>query len=356
MATGRAVKRRSKKAGLPPGTLIHIGERKTEKTRITIIDYDEARVDEREATSPDECAPYKETPTVTWINVEGIHEPEVMARLGELYGLHPLILEDILNTDQRPKMDDFGDYLYVVLKMLSQGEKADQILVEQVSLVLGRNFVISFQEGGGDVFGPIRERIRSAKGRIRKEGPDYLAYTLIDAIVDQYFAILEKLGESIEQVEEALLERPSPEISRGVHALRREMIFLHKSVWPLREVISGLERGGSPLLRQTTALYLRDVYDHIIQVIDTIETYRDMIAGMLDVYLSSLSYRMNEVMKVLTIIATIFIPLTFLAGVWGMNFDVMPELRWPWGYAVAWTVMLAIGIVMLVAFKRKKWF
>lgn len=356
MATGRVVKRRSKKAGLPPGTLIHIGERKTEKTRITIIDYDEARVDEREATGPDECASYKETPTVTWINVEGIHEPDIMARLGELYGLHPLILEDILNTDQRPKMDDFGNYLYVVLKMLSQGGKGDQILVEQVSLVLGQNFVISFQEGGGDVFGPIRERIRSAKGRIRKEGPDYLAYTLIDAIVDRYFAILEKLGESIEFVEEALLDRPNPEISRGVHALRRELIFLHKSVWPLREVISGLERGGSPLLRQTTALYLRDVYDHIIQVIDTIETYRDMIAGMLDVYLSSLSYRMNEVMKVLTIIATIFIPLTFLAGVWGMNFKFMPELEWYWGYAFAWSVMLAVGIVMLIAFKRRKWF
>lgn len=351
----RLIKRISKKAGLPPGALVHVGEKMDEEVRVTIIDYDEARFQEKEAKTIEECFPFKDKPTVTWINVDGIHQPEIVKKLGDFFGMHPLVLEDILNTGQRPKMEDFGNYIYIVLKMLCRDEKEDEIKAEQVSLIFGKNFVISFQERGGDVFNPIRERIRTGKGRIRKMGPDYLAYALIDAIVDNYFTILEKIGEKIEFMEEELVTNPTPKTLQTIHNLKRDTIFLRKSVWPLREVISVLERGESSLIKKSTQIYVRDVYDHTIQVIDTIETSRDMVSGMLDIYLSSVSNRMNEVMKVLTIIATIFIPLTFLAGVYGMNFARMPELEWHWGYPLVLLVMLAVGILMAIYFRRKRW-
>ena len=352
----RLMKKRSKKSGLPPGSLVHIGEKKTEEVKITIIDYDETHFQEKAAKTIDECYSFKDKPTVTWINVEGIHQVEILEKLGECYGLHPLIMEDILNTDQRPKMEDFGEYIYIVLKMLDYTDKTGEMVTEQISLVLGLNFVISFQEGiKGDVFNPIRERIRSEKSRIRKMGADYLTYSLLDAIVDNYFIILEKLGEKIELVEEELVSNPMPETLRIIHNLKREMIFLRKSVWPLREVISGLERGESSLFQKTTGIYLRDVYDHTIQVIDTIETFRDMLSGMLDIYLSSISNRLNAVMKVLTIIATIFMPLTFIAGLYGMNFKYMPELSWSWGYPLILLIMMAVVVSMLFYFKKKRW-
>jgi magnesium transporter len=352
----KLIKKRSKKAGLEPGSLVHIGEKKTEEVKITIIDYDESHFQEKEAKSIEECFVFKDKPTVTWINIEGIHQIEILEKLGECYGLHPLIMEDILNTDQRPKMEDFGEYIYIVLKMLEYNDKTSEIVTEQISLILGSNFVISFQEGiKGDVFNPVRERIRSAKGRIRKLGADYLAYSLLDTIVDNYFIILEKLGERIESLEEELVSSPKPETLHTLHNLKREMLFLRKSVWPLREVLSNLERGEYSLFQKTTGIYLKDVYDHTIQVIDTIETFRDMLSGMLDIYLSSISNRLNSVMKVLTIIATIFMPLTFIAGLYGMNFKYMPELSWPWGYPLALFIMLVIGISMLFYFKKKKW-
>jgi len=351
----RLIKERSKKVGLPPGTLVHIGEKKRERTTITILDYDEQHLQEQEIKTVDECLPFKDKPTVTWINVDGIHQVEILERLGEYFGLHPLVVEDILNTDQRPKVEDFGDYIFIVLKMFYYDDSADEIVTEQISLTLGPTLVISFQEREGDVFNPIRERIRSEKGRIRKMGADYLAYVLVDSIVDSYFIILEKLGEKIEDLEEELVTDPRPETLQTIHNLKREMIFLRKSVWPLREVVSGLERGESPLIQESTGIYLRDVYDHTIQVIDTVETIRDMLSGMLDIYLSSVSNRMNEVMKVLTIIATIFIPLTLIAGIYGMNFRYMPELEWPWAYPMLWLIMLAIGVLMLIYFRRKRW-
>ena len=352
----KLTKKRSQKAGLPPGTLIHIGEKKREEPKITILDYDEARFQEREVKSIEECFPFKEKPTVTWINVEGLHQVEVLERLGGCYGLHPLVLEDILNTDQRPKMEDYGEYIYIVLKMLNYDDKSGQIEAEQISLVLGQNFVLSFQEGKeGDVFGLLRERLRGAKGRIRKMGADYLAYSLIDSVVDHYFIILERLGERVEFLEEELVTEPTTKTLQEIYNLKREMIFLRKAVWPLREVISGLERGESSLIQQNTQIYFRDVYDHTIQVIDTIETFRDTVSGMLDIYLSSVSNRLNAVMKVLTIIATIFMPLTFLAGIYGMNFKYMPELEWRWGYPLVWMIMIAIGIFMLIYFRKKKW-
>ncbi len=352
----RFVKRVSKKIGLSPGTLVHIGKKKIEKVRITIIDYDEIRLQEKEAKTIEECFPFKDLPTVTWVNIDGLHDIEVMEKIGKHFGLHPLVLEDILNTDQRPKTEDFDDYIFVVLKMLCFDEDQEEVRAEQISIILGPNFVISFQERAGDIFDPIRERIRNAKGRIRKMGADYLAHALMDAIVDNYFMVLEKLGEKIEGMEEELVSNPRPETLQTMHNLKREMIFLRKSVWPLREVVSRLERGESKLIKDSTGIYLRDVYDHTIQVIDTIETFRDMLSGMLDIYLSSISNRMNQVMKVLTIIATIFIPLTFVAGIYGMNFEYMPELKWHWFYPKAfWLVMIGVAGVMLFYFRRKKW-
>jgi len=352
----RFIKKRLKKVGLPPGTLVHIGEKKTEKVKITIIDYDEAQFQEKEIKTIEECFPFKDKTTVTWINIDGIHDIEIIKKIGKHFDLHPLILEDILNTGQRPKIEDFEDYIFIVLKMLYYNEKEDEIQAEQVSLILGSNFVISFQEREGDVFNPIRERIRRGKGRIRKMGADYLAYTLIDTIVDNYFISLEKLGEKVESIEEELVTNPTVETLQAIHHLKREMIFLRKSVWPLREVVNRLERGESTLIHESTGIYLRDVYDHTIQVIDTIETSRDMLSGMLDIYLSSVSNRMNQIMKVLTIIATIFMPLTLIAGIYGMNFEYMPELGWRWGYPVALLVMVAVGISMFIYSRRKKWF
>jgi magnesium transporter len=319
------------------------------------MDYDEAHFQEKEIKTIEECFLFKDKPTVTWINIDGLHQVEILEKLGECYGLHPLVLEDILNTDQRPKMEDYGEYLYIVLRMLNYNDKSSEIESEQISLVLGPNFVFSFQEREGDTFNPIRDRIRNSKGRIRKMGADHLAYTLLDSIIDNYFIILEKLGEKIEFLEEEVVTQPGPETLQTIHHLKREMIFLRKGVWPLREVISGLERGESSLIKESTGIYLRDVYDHTIQTIDTIETYRDMVSGMLDIYLSSISNRLNAVMKVLTIIATIFMPLTFLAGIYGMNFKYMPELEWRWGYPAIWFAVVLISVSMLIYFKRKRW-
>jgi len=351
----RFIKRISKKAGLPPGTLVHIGEKKAETVRIRLMDYTPDHVEERDLSAVEECFPYRDKDSVTWINVDGIHQVDLMEKLGSHFGLHPLVLEDILNTDQRPKLEDYEDYLFLILKMITYDEAQKRLHVEQVGLIVGARFVLSFQESEGDVFEPVRERLRKGKGRIRKGGLDYLAYALVDAVVDNYFLVLEKIGEDIEELEEAVIGKPAPETVESIHNLKRELLFLRKSVWPLREAVAGLEKGGSSLIQEKTVLYLRDVYDHTIQVIDTIETFRDMVSGMMDAYLSGLSNRMNEVMKVLTIIATLFIPLTFIAGVYGMNFKVMPELEWHYGYGLVWLLMILVTLFMLLYFRKKKW-
>ncbi len=352
----RILNKRSRKSGLPPGTLVHIGERKPEKTKIAIIDYDESSFREKEAETADECIVSKEKSAVTWINVEGVHDGALLQKLGECYGFHPLVLEDVMNTEQRPKLEDYSDYLYVVLKMLSWQDKGAEVVTEQLSLIVGPNFVFSFQEGiEGDVFSSVRDRIRTNKGRLRRMGADHLAYSLIDAVVDNYFVVLERLGEKIESLEEGVVSNPAAQTLQEIHRLKRQMIFLRRAVWPLREAISAMERGESLLIREDTRIYLRDVYDHTVQIMDTVETFRDMVSGMLDIYLSSLSNRMNAVMKVLTIIATIFMPLTFLAGIYGMNFKYMPELEWRWGYPMVWILVLLITLSMLLYFKKKKW-
>ncbi len=335
---------------------MHIGEGKSGPPRITVIDYDETHFEEREVQSAEECFPFREKPTVTWINVDGVHQIEIIEQLGHCFGLHPLVMEDILNTDQRPKMEVYGDYLYIVLKMLYGGGSERPVEGEQVSLILGTNFVISFQEQKeGDVFNPIRERLRTGKGLIRKMGPDYLVYSLIDTVVDHYFLILERLGDKMELLEEELITQPDRRTLQKIQTFRNEIAFVRRVVWPLREVVNSLGRRESPLIKETTEIYLRDVYDHTIQVMDSIETYREALSGMLDIYLSSLSHRLNSVMKVLTIIATIFMPLTFIAGIYGMNFEYMPELKWRWGYPFIWLVIVLIGVSMLLYFKKKKW-
>jgi magnesium transporter len=356
MAKKLLKKRPKKKIGVAPGALVHIGEPSQEQITINLIDYDGEQLHEEQLAMDDvqTCCQVKASPTVSWINVNGVHEIGHIDTLGRCFGLHPLVLEDILNTDHRPKFEDYEDCLFLVLKMLRY-DREGGIQTEQVSLVLGPNYVLSFQEKVGDVFDGVRDRLRTGKGRIRKQGPDYLAYALMDAIVDGYFTILESIGDEIEEIEQELIIDPSPQTLNRIHHFRREMILLRKSVWPLREVISGLQRDESELIGETTAVFLRDVYDHTIQVVDTVETFRDIIAGMLDLYLSSISNRMNEVMKLLTIIATIFIPLTFIAGVYGMNFEYMPELRWRWSYFVLWGLMLGLAGGMFFFFRRKKW-
>ncbi len=349
------INRTSKKASLPPGTLVLIGKKKTERVRITLIDYDETHFKQEEVETVEECFPFKDKTTVTWINIDGLHDVPVIEKIGRYFNLHPLLLEDILNTEQRPKMEDFGDHIFLVVKMLYYDEQAEQIEAEQVSLILGSSWVISFQERPGDVFNAVRERIQKGKGRIRKLGADYLAYSLLDTIVDNYFIIMEKFGDMIEDTEAELATNPTPQTLQAIRTMKKEMVFLRKSVWPLRELVSSLERGESPLIHESTGVYLRDVYDHTIQVIDTVESFRDMISGMLDIYLSSISNRMNEVMKVLTIFAAIFIPLTFIVGIYGMNFEYMPELRWHWGYFGILIIMTSVVSIMLFYFKRKKW-
>lgn len=351
----RFFKRTNKKTGLSPGILIHTGEQKMEKATISIVKFDQQQLTEKELQSIEEAFPHRDSPPVTWININGLHDVDIISKIGQHYDIHPLTLEDVVNTAQRPKAEDFENYLYVVLKMLSFDETAGHIASEQISLILGRHFLFSFQEQPGDVFDPVRQRIRRAKGRIRKSGCDYLAYALMDAVVDHYFVVLEKLGEKIENLEEALLKEPSPETLQTIHRLKREMIYFRKQVWPLREVLNSIVKDPSNLVEETTLFFWRDVYDHTIQVIDTIESLRDLLSGLQDLYLSTISNRMNEVMKVLTIMATIFIPLTFIAGIYGMNFEFMPELKWKWSYPLLWVLLAAIFGLMIFWFKRKKW-
>lgn len=333
-----------------------VGERKLDQARIDIIDFNEAQLNEVADTSLDKCAELARAPTVTWINIAGVHDMSVIEALGRHFNLHPLTLEDIVNTTQRPKVEESPGYTFIVLKMLVFKDNPARVEEEHVSLILGDNYVISLMEDAGDVFDNVRERIRQSKGRIRKMSSDFLAYSLMDAVVDHYFLVVEGLGDSIDEIDERILVAPEPGDIRSIHRLKREMLKLRKAVWPLREEVGALEKTDSPLIRPETRMFLRDLYDHTIQVIDMVESNRDILAGMHDTWLSSNSNRMNEIMKVLTIIATIFIPLTFIVGVYGMNFDYMPELEWHWGYHAVWGVMLAVGAAMLLWFRRKGWF
>jgi magnesium transporter len=359
---GRRMKigKRYHRPGTSPGTLTPPDTPAAGPVHITVIDYSADKLVEKKIERVDDLAPYCDTPTVTWVNVEGLHDIKILEKIGQMFGFHPLALEDVLNSGQRPKVEDYGDYHFIVMKSLMMRE-AD-LEMEQISFFLSGNYVITFQEVPGDSFEAVRDRIRKGKGQIRRLGPDYLLYALIDALIDEYFPVLEKYGERIEELESEVVLDPSPDTIQEIHRVKRELLLLRRSAWPEREVINALQREESDIIRPETQVFLRDVYDHTIQVIDMIETFRDLSSGMLDVYLSSSSNRLNEVMKVLTIISTIFIPLNFIAGVYGMNFHReasplnMPELYWYFGYPAALTVMAVVAGGLVIFFKRKGWF
>ncbi|PJB78629.1 MAG: magnesium and cobalt transport protein CorA [Acidobacteria bacterium CG_4_9_14_3_um_filter_49_7] len=347
------LRRQSKKAGLAPGTLVFTGAEKTDKVTIHVLDYDEKDFKEIQVENIEDIMPLKETDTVTWVDILGLQDISVIEKLGQIFSIHPLVLEDVVHPIQRPKMEEFGTYIFFVLRMFYFDN--ENIVEEQISIILGENYVITFQERPGDVFNPVRERIRSGTFRIRKSKSDHLLYALIDAIVDNYFIILEKIGDTTEDIEDDLLANPSQDTLLEIQGLKRKIITLRRAIWPLREVMHGLDRTESDLMKPATKIYVRDVYDHTNQVIDTIENYREILSSMLDIYLSSLSNSMNQVMKTLTIIATIFMPLTFVAGIYGMNFEYMPELKWKFGYLFLWVIIFIISLIMYAYFKRKKW-
>lgn len=345
----------SKKKGMSPGSLVFIGEKKTEKMSVRIMDFNVENITEKITDNLTECCEFKDSPNISWLDFTGLHDVEKIGEIGKMFEIHPLVIEDILNTSQRPKIEIFDNYFFIVFKMLYFNAKISRIESEQVSLIVTKNKVLSFQEKEGDVFDPLRERIRKSKGRVKSMGSDYLAYEILDIIVDNYLEILETLGEQIEVLEEELMKNPGSKTLGKIYRLKREILMVRKSVWPLRDVVSKLERGDIDMIEKKTEIYIRDLYDHVVQVIDTVETFRDMSTGLLDLYLSSVSFKMNDIMKVLTIISTIFIPLTFIAGVYGMNFENMPELRSDYGYFVVIAGMLLVGIGMIFYFRKKKW-
>jgi magnesium transporter len=351
----KSFRKMARKAGLPPGTLVYTGDKPQVPARITITRYNEATFAEQEHEAFTECQLATAPDEVTWINISGLHQVKDLERLGECFHIHPLVLEDILDIEQRPKIEDYEDYLYIVLETIRHVPEAEGVTGEQISLILGPDYVISFQESNGDLFAPIRERLLRAKGRIRKLGADYLVYSLIDLTVDNYFVVLEEFSDQVESLEDAVVARPSPQTLREVHRFKNDMIMLRKSLWPLREVIARLDRREFPLISDDLTMYFKDVYDHTIIAIETVETYRDILSGMLDIYLSSMSNRLNEIMKVLTIIATIFMPLTFITSLYGMNFKYMPELAWEYGYYGVVGVIVVVAALMLLYFHRKRW-
>ncbi len=356
--SGRITKRyagsRSIKTGLPPGTLVHVGSRKTENVTITVLEYDEKGIQQIKVDDPGDLAYYRDSSKTSWVNIDGLHDTKLLDAIGSVFGLHPLVLEDMLNTEERPKIEDYGDYTFIAVKQLFIDENTGELDTDHQNIILGKGFVISAGESRTRIFDPIRERLENGV-RLRKMGADYLAYTLLDAIVDNYFDVLERQGEMIEKVEEILVSSPVRNTLNKILDAKNDMLYIHKNIWPLREVANLLERGESTLVGHETRVYLRDLYDHVMQALDTTEIYRDILSGLLDVYLSSVSNRMNEIMKVLTIISTIFIPLTFLAGIYGMNFSYIPELGWRWGYFALLGVMAVLALLMLLFFKRKKW-
>lgn len=345
----------SKKAGLPAGELVHVGEVHDVKSRITLLDYDKDNLISHQIQSVAELLPYQNTKTVTWVIIEGLADINLISDLGQAFEIHPLVLEDILNTHQRPKLDEYTDYLYMVLKRLEVAGGEFLVKQEQISLLLFDNILFTFKEKRDDLFGPVIKRLQAEKGRLREQSTDYLAYIVLDTVVDGYFALQDSLDLFADDIEEKLFQQPGPELLSRIQQVKRELIFVRKSLSPLREMLAALERSDSILLSEKTHIYLRDVYDHAIRVIETVDSYRDLITGMLEIYLSSVSNRLNEIMKVLTVFSTIFIPLTFLTGIYGMNFQDMPELKWPWSYPILWVIFISIPVILLIYFRKRKW-
>ncbi|HKJ44391.1 MAG TPA: magnesium/cobalt transporter CorA [Balneolales bacterium] len=350
-----------RKKGLPPGTLVHTGQKRTEKITLTLVHYDESKYEQKTIHQLSEITPYLSKKGITWLNVAGVHDVDFLQNLGNQFQIHPLVLEDIVNTDQRAKSEAYDNYQYVVVRKLNFSSKTDELESEQVSFILFKNVLLTFQEDTHPIFTSLYDRLKVDGSRIRKMGTDYLMYALIDNIVDEYFGVLDQFGDKLEDLEDYIMDDADKDTMKKIQHVRRELIYFRKSVWPLRDMLNSLYRLDTPLIDVSMRIYLRDVYDHSIHVIDTVENYRDMIMSLTDTYMSSVSNRMNEVMKVLTIIATIFIPLTFIVGLYGMNFDPsvspynMPELKTYYGYPAVWVVMIIISIIMVLYFKRKKW-
>lgn len=347
--------KRKEKVGLPPGTLKYIGDKPKEKTKIKMTQFNEDTYNIEEIKDFQIDLGKTRDSFIKWIDISGLAEVNVIEQIGNQFNFHPLVLEDILSPNQRPKMEDYGDYIFIVLRNIFWNQNLDEFGHEQISLILGNNYVISFQEKESEIFNPIYERIKVPKGKVRVMRADYLLYALLDVIIDNYFIVIEKLGENIEDIEDNLIKNPNPETLQQIYHLKRSTIDLRKSIWPMRELLNKLQREQSKLISDNLQVYLRDIYDHIFRITDLIENYRDIIFGMLDMYLSSVSNRMNDIMKVLTIISTTFIPLSFLAGFYGMNFKYMPELSQSFGYPILILVMVIIAILMLYYFKRKRW-
>jgi len=344
----------SEKAGLPPGSVVLVAE-KAEPTKITLIDYDRENLDVRELGDVEDAFPLRRTSRVTWLNICGLRDIDIIERLGREYGLHPLILEDIVHLNQRPKVEVFDDYVFAVVKMIRIGD-GGELDMEQVSIVIGDTFALTFQEKEGDVLDPLRERIAKDKGRIRKLGADYLGYAILDSIVDQYFAVVEKFEEALEGLEDETLRDDGEEVIGRLHILRSDLLSVRRYVSPMREAISTLVRTSDGIIKEETLPYLSDLYDHVLRMTEALDILRESVSGLRELHLANLSNRMNAVMKMLTVIATIFIPLTFIAGIYGMNFEYMPELKWRWGYFAVWAVMVAIAVGMIRYFRKKDWF
>lgn len=348
-------KYRRKPVGSSPGTVMYVGEERTDPILITHIKYDPQGVSGPVQVKPADVKPASGEKAISWYTIDGVHDTETLRIIGENFQLHPLVIEDIANTGQRPKLEDFESYIFIAMKMITYDSEAKELVAEHVSIILGQGFVLAFLEDEGDVFEPIRARIQAGKGKIRKLGADYLAYALMDAVIDNYFEVLEDIGEQIEEVEDEVVHTPTVKTLHTVHSLKRELIFLRRAVWPMREIANSLLRDESDLVSNETRVYLRDLYDHTVHVMDTVETLRDIVAGMLDVYLSSVSNKLNQVMKVLTVMSSVFIPLTFVAGVYGMNFQYMPELQWRYGYPSVMGGMALVAAALLIAFRRRGW-
>jgi magnesium transporter len=344
--------RKQSKRGKPPGSLVHVGTRYLQKPEVEIISYN---TDEYERSQIDD---FRRIPMienrVDWLNISGVHDPDLIGAVGTQFSIHPLLSEDIMNTYQRPKIEFSKDHMLIILKMADLDEHGLPVY-EQVSLIVGRGYLISFQEKPGDVLEEVRKRIAFHSGYIRDKGADYLCYAIVDAIIDKYYEIMESISDRVEQTEETIASQFSETLSGQIHALRKDVIYLKKAVWPLREVIGSMLRDGKDYISQDAMPFFRDTYDHVIQIVDGVETYRDLISGLSDSYMNSVSNRMNSIMKVLTLISTIFIPMTFIAGIYGMNFAYMPELSLRWGYFAAWGVMITIAVIMIIFFRRKKW-
>ncbi|MGA8146173.1 MAG: magnesium/cobalt transporter CorA [Gallionellaceae bacterium] len=346
---------RTKKIGLPPGSLVHVGEVKTAQAEFSLMRYGGAQLTEQSANNLSGLDLHCGGPDTLWLNLYGLQDPALMAEVGRAFNLHPLVLEDILNTDQRPKLDSYEGYLYFVARFFSYDKATMAIGSEQVSLILGHNFVLTFQERKTGSFDPVRERLRADKGVARKCGADYLAYSLLDIIVDRYFIVLEQVGDDCEALEEELLRKPTATILQSIHRLKREAMELRRAIWPLREVVNALIRNDGGYFQPATIPYLRDVYDHTVHLIESLESVRDLLAGMLDIYLSSISNRVNMEVRALTVVAMLFMPATLIAGIFGMNFKAIPLLQDPDGFWFAMGMMAAIAITMALIFWRRQW-